>query len=98
MQDEAKFIATKKKIDTTDEVKFVESTFNGIPRPGGRGTGTRNYVVVIGISASVAGFVRAIEKEFKKTRFHPNVDGRGVTFSKHKAVVRHFIHALFLND
>lgn len=40
------------------------ATFNGIPRPDGRGTGTRNYVVMIGITGDVAGFARAVANAY----------------------------------
>ncbi len=35
-------------------------TFEGYPRAGGRGVGTRNMIVVLGVSSLVAGFVRTL--------------------------------------
>lgn len=40
-------------------------TFMGIQRPGKRGVGTRNMIVLLGANALVAGFVRQLEKEVK---------------------------------
>ncbi|MDJ0755489.1 MAG: UxaA family hydrolase [Ardenticatenaceae bacterium] len=40
-------------------------TFMGIRRPGKRGVGTRNTIVLLGVNALVAGFVRQLEKEVK---------------------------------
>ena len=34
-------------------------------RRAGRGVGTRNYVVVIGVTSRLTGFVRALEWEMK---------------------------------
>eukprot|EP00730_Choanoeca_flexa_P001769 TRINITY_DN10775_c0_g1_i2.p1 TRINITY_DN10775_c0_g1~~TRINITY_DN10775_c0_g1_i2.p1 ORF type:complete len:999 (+),score=247.95 TRINITY_DN10775_c0_g1_i2:14-3010(+) len=48
-------------------------TFMGYPRAGGRGIGTRNYVVVMGVSSQAAGFVRALERRFK----HTVIEARG---------------------
>ncbi len=40
-------------------------TFMGIQRPGNRGVGTRNAIVLLGVNALVAGFVQQLEKELK---------------------------------
>jgi altronate dehydratase len=40
-------------------------TFMGYRRGAGRGVGTRNYVVVIGVTSRLTGFVRALEWEMK---------------------------------
>eukprot|EP00041_Stephanoeca_diplocostata_P035069 m.1224730 g.1224730 ORF g.1224730 m.1224730 type:complete len:1106 (-) comp24627_c0_seq5:2169-5486(-) len=41
-------------------------SFMGYPRSGNRGTGTRNYIVIIGITSDVAGFTRSLAERFKK--------------------------------
>jgi altronate dehydratase len=38
-------------------------TFMGLPRPGKRGVGTRNTIVLLGVNALVGGFVTQLEKE-----------------------------------
>ncbi|EDQ85851.1 uncharacterized protein MONBRDRAFT_28912 [Monosiga brevicollis MX1] len=43
------------------------TTFMGFPRGGNRGAGTRNYVVILGISSRAAGFARALERQFTHT-------------------------------
>lgn len=45
--------------------KLNQRTFMGIQRPGNRGVGTRNAVVLLGVNALVAGFVQQLEKELK---------------------------------
>ncbi|MCC7358710.1 MAG: UxaA family hydrolase [Anaerolineales bacterium] len=55
---------------TLDEAAFVPGvqvapypvprTFNGYPRAGGRGVGTRNHLVALGLTSRVSGFVRAL--------------------------------------
>lgn len=40
-------------------------TFQGYARPGGRGTGTRNYIVLLGTSSLTGGFVRALERRLQ---------------------------------
>ncbi len=40
-------------------------TFMGIPRPGKRGVGTRNMIVLLGVNALVSGFLEQLEKEVK---------------------------------
>jgi len=53
-------------------------TFMGYPRPGDRGSGTRNYVVVLGVTSKVSGFARGIERRFTKDdvkKAFPNCDG-----------------------
>jgi altronate dehydratase len=51
-------------------------TFDGYLRDGGRGVGTRNYVVVLGTSSRTGGFARALAGRFTgvRTQF-PNLDG-----------------------
>lgn len=41
-----------------------ERTFMGFHRPGGRGVGTRNYVVIIGVTSRVSGFAKGLERRF----------------------------------
>ncbi len=51
-------------------------TFRGYPRPAGRGTGTRNYIVLLGTSSLTGGFVRALEDMLRpEVAALPNVDG-----------------------
>lgn len=42
-------------------------TFDGYRRPGGRGNGTRNAIVLLGTSSRTASFVRALEARFAQT-------------------------------
>ena len=44
-------------------IQPAEYTFEGYPRGAQRGVGTRNYILLIGVSSRVAGFVRHLEKE-----------------------------------
>src|SRR5918995_6693295 len=51
-------------------------TFMGYRRGAGRGVGTRNYVVVMGVTSRLTGFVRALELEMKGVAdTYENVDG-----------------------
>jgi altronate dehydratase len=51
-------------------------TFMGYRRGGGRGVGTRNYVVVLGVNSRLTGFVRALEWEMNGVSdAYENVDG-----------------------
>lgn len=50
-------------------------TFVGYSRPGGRGVGTRNMIVLLGVSARAAGFVRRLEARLADAAAHANVDG-----------------------
>ena len=50
--------------------------FRGYARAGGRGTGTRNYIVLLGTSSLTGGFVRALETRLQAdAQALPNVDG-----------------------
>lgn len=40
-------------------------TFMGFARPGNRGAGTRNYIILLGTSSRTASFVRALEERLK---------------------------------
>ena len=51
-------------------------TFKGFPRPAGRGTGTRNYIILLGTSSLTGGFVRALEERLQPDlALLPNIDG-----------------------
>ena len=48
--------------------------FNGFFRDGGRGVGTRNYIVVIGTTSRTSSFARQVANQFDTTKY-TNVDG-----------------------
>src|ERR671910_712765 len=51
-------------------------TFMGYRRGAGRGVGTRNYIVVMGLTSRLTGFVRALELEMNGVaNAYENVDG-----------------------
>jgi altronate dehydratase len=51
-------------------------TFMGYRRGAGRGVGTRNYIVVMGVTSRLTGFVRALELEMNGVAdVYENVDG-----------------------
>lgn len=51
-------------------------TFMGYRRPGNRGVGTRNTIVLLGTSAFTGGFVKALETKLKSAADkYPNIDG-----------------------
>jgi altronate dehydratase len=51
-------------------------TFMGYRRGAGRGVGTRNYIVVMGLTSRLTGFVRALELEMKGAAdAYENVEG-----------------------
>ena len=53
-----------------------ERTFLGYQRPGNRGVGTRNYIVVMGTTARTSGFARRLaERCSESVETYPNVDG-----------------------
>ncbi len=53
-----------------------ERTFLGYRRPGNRGVGTRNMVVILGTTSSTAGFVRAVADALQPSvADFPNIDG-----------------------
>ena len=61
-----------------EQVPFHDEprTFMGYRRGAGRGVGTRNYVVVMGVTSRLTGFVRALELEMKGVAdTYENVDG-----------------------
>ncbi|MDE2845479.1 MAG: UxaA family hydrolase [Gemmatimonadota bacterium] len=50
--------------------------FNGFDRGAARGVGTRNYIVLLGITSQTAGFVRRLESLLKdRADRYPNIDG-----------------------
>eukprot|EP00911_Craspedida_sp_UC1_P001993 UC1_evm1s1537 len=55
----------------------VDNTFQGFARTGGRGHGTRNYVVVMAVSSQASAYARALERRFKgaRGRRSDNCDG-----------------------
>ncbi len=53
-----------------------QSTFEGYARPGSRGTGTRNNIVILGTTSRTASFARALESRCKSdVDRYPNLDG-----------------------
>ena len=53
-----------------------ERSFLGYHRPGNRGAGTRNYIVVMGTTARTSGFARRLAETCSRhAEAYPNVDG-----------------------
>ncbi len=51
-------------------------TFDGYRRPGTRGVGTRNYVVILGTTSRTASFARQLTARLQPlARVHPGIDG-----------------------
>ncbi len=51
-------------------------TFEGYDRGAARGVGTRNYIILLGITSQTAGFVRRLESLLKdQAGRYPNIDG-----------------------
>ena len=68
---EAEFCPGKQLARYTDERCFL-----GYQRPGNRGVGTRNYIVVMGTTARTSGFARRLaEMCSRRAEAYPNVDG-----------------------
>jgi altronate dehydratase len=61
-------------------------TFDGYARAGGRGVGTRNYIMVLGTSAASKPFVNKLEKIFQNEKRYPGIDG--IVFVAHTEGVR----------
>ncbi len=57
--------------------RYAETrTFQGYPRPGERGVGTRNLIVLLGTSSLTAAFVRRLEEWLRPlAAAYPHVDG-----------------------
>lgn len=54
----------------------VPATFEGYPRAGGRGVGTRNFVIVLATTSRSSAFAEALARRFEQApREYPNVDG-----------------------
>ena len=69
--DEAEFRSGKQVARYADERPFL-----GYQRPGNRGVGTRNYIVVMGTTARTSGFARRLaEMCSADAEAYPNVDG-----------------------
>ncbi len=61
-----------------EQVPLIDNppTFEGYDRGAARGVGTRNYIVLLGITSQTAGFVRRLESMLKdRADRYPNVDG-----------------------
>lgn len=51
-------------------------TFDGFAREGGRGAGTRNFIVVMGTTSRTASYARLLARRFANVRMQfPNLDG-----------------------
>ena len=69
--DESTFVPAQ-PLPLYDQSRF----FDGYPRSGGRGVGTRNMIVVLGTTSLVAGFVRTLAQlTAELTDGYQNVDG-----------------------
>ena len=69
--DEAEFRSGKQVARYADERPFL-----GYQRPGNRGVGTRNYIVIMGTTARTSGFARRLaEMCSADAEAYPNVDG-----------------------
>eukprot|EP00397_Hematodinium_sp_SG-2012_P010360 GEMP01010473.1.p1 GENE.GEMP01010473.1~~GEMP01010473.1.p1 ORF type:complete len:672 (+),score=134.63 GEMP01010473.1:216-2231(+) len=72
------YIEPPPPVDSTSSVlqlsKKSRSTFQGYMRPDGR-VGTRNYILILGVSYEVAPLVRAAEKRLKSVTLPHNVTG-----------------------
>ncbi len=57
-------------------VSLSPPTFEGYDRGAARGVGTRNFIVLLGITSQTAGFVRRLEAMLKRrVERYPNIDG-----------------------
>ena len=69
--DETEFQAGKQVVRHANERHFL-----GYQRPGNRGVGTRNYIVVMGTTARTSGFARRLTDMCSGTvKDYPNIDG-----------------------
>ena len=72
------YVLDEEQFRPGEQVPFHDEprTFMGYRRGAGRGVGTRNYVVVMGVTSRLTGFVRALELEMKGVAdTYENVDG-----------------------
>jgi altronate dehydratase len=54
----------------------VPRTFSGYRRPGRRGTGTRNFIVILGTTSRTASYARQLAARLQPlARVHPGIDG-----------------------
>ena len=54
----------------------ADRTFPGYRRGGDRGVGTRNHLIIVGVTSRVGSWARALEERFKgQTDGMPNIDG-----------------------
>ena len=75
--DEAEFQSGRQLERRTNERHFL-----GYQRPGNRGVGTRNYIVVMGTTARTSAFARRLADTYRRgevtsslQKTHPNIDG-----------------------
>mmetsp|Transcript_89661 Transcript_89661/g.240535 ORF Transcript_89661/g.240535 Transcript_89661/m.240535 type:complete len:96 (-) Transcript_89661:2143-2430(-) len=52
------------------------TTFDGFARAGGRGVGTRNFVVLLGTSSAVAFFVRQVRRMMSRNSYLTSAQDR----------------------
>ena len=53
-----------------------DRTFLGYQRDGGRGVGTRNYIIIMGTTSQTSGYAKALAARFKEVRTnYENIDG-----------------------
>ena len=53
-----------------------DRSFLGYPRDGGRGVGTRNYIVIMGTTSQTSGYAKALADRFKEvSASYENIDG-----------------------
>ncbi len=58
------------------ELAAVPRTFAGYRRPGRRGTGTRNFIVILGTTSRTASYARQLAARLQPlARVHPGIDG-----------------------
>ncbi len=72
------YVLDEEAFRPAEQVPFHDEsrTFMGYRRGAGRGVGTRNYVVVLGVTSRLTGFVRALEWELRGVSdAYENVDG-----------------------
>ncbi len=72
------YVLDEDSFQPADQVPLEDEprAFMGYRRGGGRGVGTRNYVVVLGVTSRLTGFVRALEGEMNGVSdAHENIDG-----------------------
>ncbi len=85
---EANFRDSPLEAYTLDEARFrpaaqvptypdaADRTFPGYRRGGDRGVGTRNHLIVLGVTSRVGSWARALEERFRgQTDGMPNIDG-----------------------